>query len=246
MTISYEKSNSDIADQWDAVAAERHSQLVSGVDRTYANVMVPLFIDAVAGRGFSRALDAGCGTGHLTAAIADHVPDVTGVDLSPKSIRIANEHYARPGLRFQAASITAFDGSDFDLCIASMFIMDCNDLPGVLASIRDRLTPGGRFYLTMPNPYVMPRHWDFEDEHWFDYLTPRQVQTSVFRRFTTEAPKFKTTYMHRPLGDYFTAFLNAGFQLEAFQEIKGDPVTKPGVSKYPRHLFIKLISPGRA
>src|SRR5207248_11237460 len=62
-----------------------------------------------------RVIDLGCGTGELTRQLADYLPasDVLGIDNSPQMLSRAAEH-ARPGLRFEPASIEEL-GGEYDL-----------------------------------------------------------------------------------------------------------------------------------
>src|SRR5688572_13318829 len=58
-----------------------------------------------------RVIDLGCGTGELTARLADILPgsDVLGVDSSPAMLEKA-EPLERPGLRFALMAIEAVSG----------------------------------------------------------------------------------------------------------------------------------------
>jgi SAM-dependent methyltransferase len=70
-------------------------------------------LDLLAAQPGERVLDVGCGTGHLTAQIAETGALVTGIDRSPEMIRQAEEKY--PELRFQvmdAREITLLESFD--------------------------------------------------------------------------------------------------------------------------------------
>jgi 2-polyprenyl-3-methyl-5-hydroxy-6-metoxy-1,4-benzoquinol methylase len=61
----------------------------------------------------ARALDVGCGMGRHSRALAAHGLDVTGVDLSPSSIRQASRH-ATPTLRFHRHDMLEPFGRRYD------------------------------------------------------------------------------------------------------------------------------------
>lgn len=63
-------------------------------------------VDACAGRG--RALDVGCGAGVLSVWLADKGMDVTGIDLFPEAIAMAEALAARKGVRVKFASSDLF------------------------------------------------------------------------------------------------------------------------------------------
>jgi trans-aconitate methyltransferase len=91
-----------------------------------------------------RILDLGCGTGHLTAKIAEAGARVVGVDRSPEMVRQAKEIY--PALRFEVmdAREIAFDG-DFDAVFSNATLHWIKEPEQVIARIKRSLRPGGRF-----------------------------------------------------------------------------------------------------
>lgn len=78
----------------------------------------PILVDAVAARGGrGRALDAGCGAGVLSVWMAEQGMDVTGVDLFPEAIDMAEKRAAehRVNVRFLAADLLEWSpGQPFD------------------------------------------------------------------------------------------------------------------------------------
>ena len=90
-----------------------------------------------------RALDAGCGSGRHTRALAEHFDDVVGVDISEPLIDIARQ---RPGphLRYLASDLMAFtDGAGFDLVFSSATLHHVSDLDAALLRLRGLLRAGG-------------------------------------------------------------------------------------------------------
>lgn len=88
-------------------------------------------------------LDIGCGTGHLTRAIADRGARVLGTDFSAAMIEQARANY--PDLRFEVA-----DASDFtldepvDTIFSNAVFHWVRDQDGAAACIQRALKPGGR------------------------------------------------------------------------------------------------------
>jgi SAM-dependent methyltransferase len=101
------------------------------------------------GRRRGPVLDLGCGPGHLTAHLHDHLhaagADVTGIDLVPEFLAHARTTY--PGVPFEVGSLTGLDRPAGTvagvLAWYSLIHVDPADLDAVLAGLRRVLTPGG-------------------------------------------------------------------------------------------------------
>lgn len=89
-------------------------------------------------------LDLGCGTGQLTAKIAESGAEVVGVDNSPDMIAQARINY--PSIKFvlQDASRFLLDAR-FDAIFSNAALHWVKDAEGVVRSIAKHLRPGGRF-----------------------------------------------------------------------------------------------------
>lgn len=95
-----------------------------------------------------RVLDLGCGTGHLTARLAEGDGSVVGVDSSSGMISRARDSY--PELEFihaDARSLTDDIDGSFDAIFsnATLHWIPEQDMDQVLSSVTDLLRPGGQF-----------------------------------------------------------------------------------------------------
>jgi len=89
-------------------------------------------------------LDLGCGTGHLTAQIAEFGARVTGVDRSVEMVAAARLAY--PNLKFEIADarILPFHG-EFDAVFSNATLHWIHEPELVLQGVWKALRPGGRF-----------------------------------------------------------------------------------------------------
>ncbi|MCJ2141493.1 class I SAM-dependent DNA methyltransferase [Methylobacterium sp. E-066] len=125
---------------------ERH--LVDGL----SYVGPQLVLDALPAKParFDAALDLGCGTGLMGAAIRDRVGHLTGVDLSPGMLALARTktHHGVPLYdRLAEGDLAAFladeQRASADLCLAADVLIYVADLAPVLEGIAQVLRPGG-------------------------------------------------------------------------------------------------------
>jgi SAM-dependent methyltransferase len=126
-------------------------------------------LDAVAGR--ARVLDLGCGSGRLTAALADAGHQATGIDTSERALAAAQER-ARPGVTLLHADMTGrlpFDDASLDAVVSRLSLMIPPDPAATLREAARCLVPGG---------VVATIVWASCDENtWF--CVPRAAATEV-------------------------------------------------------------------
>jgi trans-aconitate methyltransferase len=89
-------------------------------------------------------LDLGCGTGQLTAEIAQSGAEVMGIDSSAEMISQARSNY--PTLRFEVAEATRFRAAEpFDAVFSNAALHWIKDADAAAATVTAALKPGGRF-----------------------------------------------------------------------------------------------------
>jgi len=127
-----------------------------------------------------RALDVGTGTGDFALALLARSPrtaTVTGVDISPGMLEVAERRAAKAGFgaRYERliASVESlpFAAGTFDVAVAGFVIRNVGDVPQGLREMRRVLRPGGRAVIldlhTPRNPTIRRLH------RWYSFLSPR-------------------------------------------------------------------------
>ena len=98
-----------------------------------------------------RALDVGCGSGRVCAALAKAFPaaEVVGIDPDAESIRRAKA--AALGVRFEAKTTRELErGAGFDLVTICDCIHDLAEPVATLKEVRALLKPGGTLFIVEP------------------------------------------------------------------------------------------------
>jgi ubiquinone/menaquinone biosynthesis C-methylase UbiE len=158
-----------------------------------------------------RVLDAGCGSGPLTAALHDRGAVVTGFDLSAGMIDLARQ---RLGVHadLHVADLgepLPFEDGSFDDVVASLCLHYLEDWAAPLVELRRVLRSGGRLILSVPHPsaYLV----NYPDRDYF-------AVTRYSETFTFSGKEGTLTYWHRPLHAMTDAFSAAGFQVRQISE----------------------------
>jgi trans-aconitate methyltransferase len=125
---------------WDAQSYQtRHSYVFK-----HGEGLVEL-LDPKAGE---RILDLGCGSGQLTAKIAEAGAHVIGIDLSPDMIAQARVNY--PHIEFNVGDATTFELSEpADAVFSNAVLHWVKDAEAAIACVGRALKPGGRFVMEM-------------------------------------------------------------------------------------------------
>ncbi|MBB4197515.1 SAM-dependent methyltransferase [Rhodoblastus sphagnicola] len=160
----------------------------------------------------ARALDLGCGGGHVAYALAPHVGNVVAVDLSAAMLAAAREEAARRGLANvetveAAAERLPFEDQTFDFLVSRFSAHHWRDLGAGLREARRVLRAGApAFFIDIVSPGVAaldthlqafellrdPSHVrDYSQAEWFDALAragfaPRACRTWRLRMAFTE------------------------------------------------------------
>ncbi len=105
--------------------------------------------ESVRGHSSARALDLGCGGGHVCYRVAPHVAEVVAVDLSPRMLETVMRAASERGLqnitaRQSAVESLPFATGQFDFVLSRFSAHHWRDLESGLREARRVLAPNGR------------------------------------------------------------------------------------------------------
>ncbi|MFC6880737.1 MULTISPECIES: class I SAM-dependent methyltransferase [Actinomadura] len=194
-----------------------------------------------------RILDAGCGSGPLTAALRDRGAVVTGIDASAGMLAMARRRLGDDACLHvvDLNDPLPFEDESFDDVVASLVLHYLEDWGPTLAEFRRVLRPGGRLIASVSHPFTAYAHRDPRPDYHattsytFDWmLNGRSVPIQLWRR---------------PLHAMTDAFITAGFRLAAISEPQPDPAARElfpdgfqELSTHPNFLFFVVEAPKSA
>ncbi|MFC4121380.1 class I SAM-dependent methyltransferase [Nonomuraea zeae] len=220
------------ANDYDSFAEAYSAETEHSLQNAYwARPAIATLAGDVAGR---RILDAGCGSGPLTALLRDRGAVVTGIDSSAGMLAIARRRLGDDAdLRVADVSepLPFADGA-FDDVVASLVLHYLEDWGPTLAEMRRVLRPGGRLIASVNHPFV--EHVTLEPRH--NYF----ATTSYADNWTFDGQPHPMIFWRRPLHAMTDAFTAAGFRIAVISEPRLDPAARELVPDDFHDLSTKL------
>ena len=210
------KRGSVKADHYDSFAesysAENESSLLNAYYERPAMIGLAGDVD---GR---RVLDAGCGSGPLSAALGAKGAIMTGFDSSPAMLELARQRLGAAADLYVAdlSKPLPFADGSFDDVVSSLVLHYLEDWSAPLAELRRVLKPGGRLILSVNHPTVSVVTQPTEG-----YFAIRQYSED----YEFDGEPAVLTFWHRPLHAMINAFTSAGYRVVTVSEPAPSPDT---------------------
>jgi SAM-dependent methyltransferase len=204
------------------------------VNAYYERPAVLALAGDVAGR---RVLDAGCGSGPLTAELRDRGALVTGIDASAGMLALARERLGESAdlRQVDLRDQLPFPDASFDDVTASLVLHYLEDWGPTLAELRRVLRPGGRLIASVDHPFAVHAR-----QRSAGMRTTYQETYNWTEEWTMGGRPVTMSFWNRPLHAMTEAFTAAGFRIAAVDEPLAVPAAR---DLFPEDYRLLLVSP---
>jgi SAM-dependent methyltransferase len=201
-------------------------------DVLFWEVNLPALLGLVPPPG-RMTVDVGCGEGRVARELIGRGHRVVGIEGSPALAAAAREAAPAPEVHVADAAAIPLEDEVADLAVASMSLLNIDDMPAAVREVARVLAPGGRFVFSIPHPGMSAKPLG-DDARAGDYFAEYEYLE------TREGGGLSMTFhdRHRPLSAYFSALEAAGLLVEALRE------PAPADRTRPLFLLVRAVKPG--
>jgi SAM-dependent methyltransferase len=187
----------------------------------------PAILDLAGDVTGRRILDAGCGSGPISAALRDRGAILTGFDASAEMLELARQRLG-PDADLHVADLASqlpFPDGAFDDAIACLVLHYLQDWTAPLAELQRVLKPGGRLIVAVDHPFAIALS-EREAGRKVDYF----ATLNRTEEWNMGGHIALLSFWNRPLHAMTDAFTAAGFRIAVISE----PPPAPGArEKFP-------------
>ena len=235
-------SYDDIAEWYDHFLQERP---------VYLEVILPNLLELVEKFRGENICDLACGQGWVARELARRGAQVTGIDLAPQLLTLAQRYEEQEPLGIlylqgDAQRAEPLSDSSFTGCVCVMALINIPDLQAVFQTVRRILKPGGWFVFAITHPCFETPHAQWttlpHPEHTIARIVTGYFDERYWVSTNPNGVRGRVGDYHRTLSTYLNALSGAGFALERAIEPRpsaGQTELVPGNQEIPTLLLIR-------
>lgn len=202
--------SADSTSQYEAMAQEYAADLEDNAyNALYERPGTISLLPPVAGK---RVLDAGCGSGPLSAWLVRNGAEVVGFDASPTMVRLAQER-GLPSASFVVADLAQpldfLGDATFDIVVSGLVLHYLRDWVAPLRELHRVLRRDGVLVFSTHHPAM-----DVRLAESGNYFATELIDD----RWSKGGRSFAVKFWRRPLTDMFAAIREAGFWVDQVSE----------------------------
>jgi SAM-dependent methyltransferase len=208
----------NMAEDWDQ-SADAWIALMRAGNWGRLRVVDPALMSLLAGRGFRRMLDVGCGEGRLCRMVQPLGISAVGIDPTDALIAEARAQDPTGDYRLGVAEALPVPDASFDLVMSCLSLIDIPDFRAAIAEMARALAPGGSLVIANLSNLVTGTKgpgW-VNDAEGAPLYYPVDSYLAEFANWA-EWAGIRVRNWHRPLSAYMAALLGAGLVLRHYQE----------------------------
>jgi ubiquinone/menaquinone biosynthesis C-methylase UbiE len=205
---------------------------IDGTNRAHIYIEKPAMYAALPDVKAMQILCVGCGTGEECDYLSRRGANVTGIDVSVKSIEIARSRFAKATFNVMDMHKLSFSDNTFDLVYSSLTLHYSENLESVLREIFRVLKPTGTLIFSTLHPIKwgseVKRDVTNEKKKSFmlgydSFTNPSRIYGDYLNtNLITQKPEGYPAiqYWNRPISDYLRIIKSASFKMSEFIEPK--------------------------
>jgi len=198
-------------------------------------------------------LDLGCGEGGYARELARRGANVVAIDCAENAIQYCKEKAEEEqlGIAFHvrnSCDLYGIANDTFDIVLASMMLMDCEDFEGTIREIARVLKPAGRLFASVCHPCFHASGGIGRQRINGD---KEVVVSNYYQPAVWEAPlssgSVSVVWRHRTIEDYVKTFIKCGLTIVDLSEpvpTEAQAAIDPGIAwmqKIPIFMFWDLV-----
>lgn len=252
------KNPKKIETSWGNVA-DWYDEMLEEKDNTYQkNVILPNILRLIDIKKNELILDLACGTGFFAREFFKKGAKVTGSDISPELIEIAEKNSPKE-IDYSVAPadrLTSIKDMSIDKIAIILAIQNIENISDVFSECNRVLKNGGKLFLVMNHPaFRVPKFssWGFDDKSKIQYRKIDEYMSESKTKIEMSPGKDnseQTISFHRPFQVYFKTLKKNGFCVSSLEEWISDKKSQPGPrataedkarKEFPLFLFVEAI-----
>jgi ubiquinone/menaquinone biosynthesis C-methylase UbiE len=219
--------------------AQWYDGVVNDPDSYQAKVILPNIVRLLAAQKGKRVLDLACGQGFFSHALSASGAAITGVDVSPELVSIAQKHASHNEEFYVSPSddLSKLKNSSFDEAFCVLAIQNIERMGETFREVSRVLTGKGKFIIVLNHPAFRnpgKTHWGFDEKAAVQYRRVDEYMSESRSAIDMHPGKEKkeTTYsFHRPLQVYSKMLSNSGFAISRIEEWMSHKESEKGPRK---------------
>lgn len=164
-----------------------------------------------------KVLDAACGPGKYAEILLSQGAQVTGFDLSPKMVALAQQRNGDQGHFYEhnlAMPLTSLENESFDIVLCALALHYLEDWTATVQEFHRVLKPKGTVVISIEHPFF--EHLYFKSKKYFQTEAVQTKWNGFGKRVTMHSYR-------RSLGSCLSPFTENGFYIDTLLEPKPVP-----------------------
>ncbi len=220
-------------DSWNKTKMSDEWIRLSQTNDERINFIMPFTFKLLGDVSGKTVLDLGCGEGGYSRELAKKGAIVTAVDCAERVIdycksEAENEHLDITFFLRNSCDLYDVENNSFDIVLASMMLMDCEDFEGTIREIHRVLKPSGKLFASVLHPcFAVNGNGIGRKDTGVDrkvvvanYFYPKERLEPIAK----DANEL-VVWRHRTIEDYVKAFVENGLTIVDLNEPSPDAVT---------------------